>query len=434
MSALRRLTVDLRGPLVALATLVLVWAAWVGRPELGSLRGQALVAVFAFFVAIVLGETARLTVLTGRETTPMSTAAALGLSLSTLPVDAGGRLAAAPVVAVVGVAILVGAGLLRAAGARVAWVDTAARFSGVSVAAMLYRYVEFDGQTLVQWQERWSNHRWLVAVVMVLVGGVTMLAQLALEAAAHAGRDHAPLVPVVLGEVRSTLALGTALVTSGALIALADFAIGIAALPLFLFPLVLTTFAVQRYASIRTTYRQTIGALSSLTDRAGYTLPHHARRVAELSLAVGRDIGMGQRELNELEYAALLHDLGQVALREPIPQGATVMAAPADQQRIAHDGAEIVRTTGVLDSVAAVLEAQATPYRQVREFGQDLPMASRIIKVANAYDDLSGPTGTHDDRAMERIHLGLGYEYDPQVVDSLTRVLARRRRSAGPAT
>ena len=112
-----------------------------------------------------------------------------------------------------------------------------------------------------------------------------------------------------------------------------------------------------------------------------------------------------------------------------VPVCTTVMAAPADQQRIARDGAEIVRTTGVLDNVASILEAQTTPYRQVREFGQDLPMASRIIKVANAYDDLCGTRGD-DDRAMERIHLGLGYEYDPQVVDSLTRVLRRRARSA----
>jgi HD-GYP domain-containing protein (c-di-GMP phosphodiesterase class II) len=238
------------------------------------------------------------------------------------------------------------------------------------------------------------------------------------------------LLRTAADEIRTAAGLATALVTSGTLIALAEYAIGAAALPLFLFPLLLTYFAVQRYASVRTTYRQTIGALSSLTDRAGYTPRDHARRVAVTALAVGRDLGMGQRELTDLEYAALLHDLGQVALREPIPEGATVMAAPADQQRIAHDGAEIVRTTGVLDNVATILEAQTTPYRQVREFGQDLSMASRIIKVANAYDDLCGPAGANNERAMERIHLGLGYEYDPRVVDSLTRVLERRRRSA----
>ena len=424
MNALRRVTVDLRWLL-----LVVAQALRVGSGELMSLRGSALVSVALFFVAIVLGEMARLRILTGRETSPMSTAAALGLALSSVPQSGGGHLGAAPVVLVVAAAMIVGAGLRRASGSTLSWVDTAARIGGVSLAPVLYRNVEFEGHALVEWQSTLSGQRWLVGVVMLVVGGLTMLAQLVLEATAHAGRDHAPLIPSVVDEIRSTLALGTALVTSGALIALADVAIGIAALPLFLFPLLLTSFAVQRNASIRTTYRQTIGALSSLTDRAGYTVDQHARRVADVSLAIGRDVGMGQRELVDLEYAALLHDLGQVALREPIPAGATVMAAPADQQRIAHDGAEIVRTTGVLDNVAAILEAQTTPYRQVREFGQDLPISSRIIKVANAYDDLCEPGGD-DHRAMERIHLGLGYEYDPRVVDSLTRVLERRRRSA----
>jgi hypothetical protein len=433
VNAIRRVSVDLRWPLILLAVVVVIQAFRLGYAELMTLRGSALVAVALFFVAIVLGEMARLRILTGRETAPMSTAAALGLALSAVDMPGGRHLGAAPIVLVVAVAMVVGSGLLRGSGSEVSWVDMAARIAGVSLAPVLYRHTEFYGQTLVEWQVTWIHQRSLGAVVMLLVGGLTMLSQIVLEASARAGRDHAPLIPSVVDEVRSTLALGTALVTSGALIALADVAIGIAALPLFLFPLLLTSFAVQRNASIRATYRQTIGALSSLTDRAGYTVSDHAQRVADMALAIGRDMGMGQRELTDLEYAALLHDLGQVALREPIPQGATVMAAPADQQRIAHDGAEIVRTTGVLDNVAAILEAQTTPYRQVREFGQDLPMPSRIIKVANAYDDLCEPGGD-DSRAMERIHLGLGYEYDPRVVDSLTRILERRRRSAASSS
>ncbi len=424
---------DLTWPLVGLAVLVAVQAAWQGADDLLALRGSILVSVLLFFVAVTVGETARLTVLTGRETAPMSTAAALGLSLSSLDLQGGGHLGAGPVVLVIVLAMAAGAAALRLAGRPVDWVETCTRFSGIAVAAVLYRDLELDGQTLVEWQQSMSGERWLAGVLMLGVGGLTMTAQITLEAAGQASREGLPLVPAVMSEVRSTLALATALVTSGALIALAEVAIGIAALPLFLFPLVLTSFAVQRNANIRATYRQTIGALSSLTDLAGYTVTSHAARVCDISLAIGRDLGMSQRELTDLEYAALLHDLGQVALREPIPQGATVMAAPADQQRIAHDGAEIVRSTGVLDNVAEIMEAQITPYRQVREFDQQLPMASRIIKVANAYDDLRGPDGLHGERAMERIHLGLGYEYDPRVVDSLTRYLDRRRRAAPPA-
>jgi hypothetical protein len=421
---------DLTVPVVVaglVTTLAAFWTAVDDVPHLG--RGD-LVYLSVFLVAIALGETARLTILTGRETAPMSTAAALGLSLSAVRGPGDEPVGAAIIVSTICLGMVAGTVFLRVANGSVRWADTAARIVGAAVAPLVYRYATFDGRTLLSWQDTWDDQRWFVGVVMLLVGSVAMLVDLTLEAAVRAGRDHAPLVPAVLDEIRSAAGLATALVASGALIALAEFAIGIAALPLFLFPLVLTYFAVQRYATIRMTYRQTIGALSSLTELAGYTGTNHAQRVTDTSVAVGRDLGMGQRELTDLEYAALLHDLGQIALREPIPHGATVMAAPADQQRIAHDGAEIVRSTGVLDNVATILEAQTTPYRQVREFGQELPMASRIIKVANAYDDLIGPEGTRDDRAMERIHLGLGYEYDPRVVDSLSRVLERRRRAA----
>ena len=418
---------------VALAGLLLVAALWSSAQQVGRLDFNSWLTLTLFLVAIALGETARLTVLAGRLTAPMSSAAALALGLAAIAPTGKEHVGAAVVVVTVGLGMLLGNGLLTATGRTVHWSGLSARFFGAAVVPLLYRSLTIDGATLLERSVEWGTRRWLVAVVMLGVGSVAMLVDLALQAIVRAGRDHGPLLRSIIDEIRSTIALATALVTSGTLIALAEYALGVVALPLFLFPLVLAYFAVQRYASIRQTYRQTIGALSSLTDRTNYTVPKHAQRVAEISVAVGRDLGMSQRELTDLEYAALLHDLGQVALREPIPHGATVMAAPADQQRIAHDGAEIVRSTGVLDNVATIMEAQITPYRQVREFGQELPLASRIIKVANAYDDLSGPEDLHADRAMERIHLGLGYEYDPRVVDSLTRYLDRRRRSSQPA-
>jgi hypothetical protein len=431
LEGLRR--IDLRVAIGLLAGACLVTSVWRARDSVAGLDGDVLVEMLLFLVAIALGETARLTILTGRETAPMSTAAALGLALTPLA-DAGEpRVDAALVLATISLGMVGGLLILRLVSGSAHWGGTAARLLAAATAVGLYRSVDFNGDTLIGWQDAWRDHRWLVAIVMLLVGTASMVVDLSIEAAVRAGRDHAPLLRSIVDELRSSGALATALIASGALIALAEVAVGVAALPLFLFPLVLTYFAVQRYASIRTTYRQTIGALSSLTDRAGYTRTSHAQRVADIAVAVGRDMGMGQRELTDLEYAALLHDLGQIALRAPIPEGATVMAAPADQQRIAHDGAEIVRTTGVLDNVATILEAQTTPYRQVREFGQDLPVSSRIIKVANAYDDLCDPNG-NDDRAMERIHLGLGYEYDPRVVDSLTRVLERRRGRAPLST
>ena len=125
---------------------------------------------------------------------------------------------------------------------------------------------------------------------------------------------------------------------------------GCLGVPVFVIPLLLTQFSFRRFAAIRASTLQTIRALSRVTELGGYTETGHSRRVSELSVAVGRELGMSDAELLDLEYAALMHDIGQLSLTEPIPGGATVVAAPDEQRRIASLGAEVIRETGVLDT------------------------------------------------------------------------------------
>ncbi len=145
-------------------------------------------------------------------------------------------------------------------------------------------------------------------------------------------------------------------------------------------------------------------------------------------IAVGRELGLTENELLDLEYAALLHDIGQLSLIDPIPGGSTLVVAPVERRRVAELGADVIKTTGVLDRVAEIVARQADPYRKHRESPDDtLPIESRIIKAASAYDDLVGaePTVDANADALERLRLGMAYEYDPRVVETLTRVVAR---------
>ena len=72
---------------------------------------------------------------------------------------------------------------------------------------------------------------------------------------------------------------------------------------------------------------------------------------------------MSEPELLDLEYAALMHDIGQLSLAEPIPGGATVLASPEDQRRIAGLGASVIEQAGVLDRVAEIVRCQSLPWR-----------------------------------------------------------------------
>ena len=94
---------------------------------------------------------------------------------------------------------------------------------------------------------------------------------------------------------------------------------GLVELAVFIGPLLVTQLAFRRYAGIRATYLQTVRSLARVTEVAGYVEAGHSRRVSRLAVAVGRGLGLAEPELLALEYAALMHDIGQLSLRDPIP-------------------------------------------------------------------------------------------------------------------
>jgi len=394
-------------------------------PSVPLLRLLPILVVF--FVAIVIGEMFRVRLAGSRHTAPLATAAALAFAMtvqSPTGTPASYRSALVVVVTAVAMVVALTPNLIRRR--PILLPDLAISLGAIAMAALLFRDVPIsNGRSALDLQASWPAS--FLALVMVLISAFALTLEVFLLSLVRAARSHAPLRRTFEDEFAAAFGLTAALSATGAFVALAERPLGVVAIPMFLFPLGLTQFAVRRQSAIRRTYGQTIRTLSQLTELGGYTEPGHASRVAALSLAMGHQLGMSERDVLDLEYAALLHDIGQVSLTEPIPGGATLLAAPADQRRIAHDGAEIVRETGVLDNVAVILEAQTTSYRHVRELGEDLPLSSRIIKVCNAYDDMAGglPTLAQRSAAMERIHLGLGYEYDPRVVDALVRVLQR---------
>ncbi|TJZ45413.1 HD domain-containing protein [Streptomyces piniterrae] len=260
---------------------------------------------------------------------------------------------------------------------------------------------------------------------MIGLLALTALCDAVLAAALHRARTGWPYGPLLRDELRALPGIGSAVCATGVVISLATAVAGLWALPVFCLPLLLTQFAFRRFAAVRDTYRQTIASLARATEIAGYTAHGHARRVAALSRAVGRELGLNEPDLDVLEYAALMHDIGQLSLLDPVPAGATASLPPADQRRIALLGGAVVRQTGVPAEVAVVVERQADPFR-------DQPLTARIVRAVNAYDDLAGESAAPGGplRALERLRLSTAQDYEPGVVEALARVLARNGRTA----
>ncbi|MGW2704335.1 HD-GYP domain-containing protein [Streptomyces sp. NPDC001340] len=366
----------------------------------------------AFGVLIAVGELTRWSGAKVRQAAPLGTAGSLSYAL--LGADAGHpTLHDAPqVVTIVLAASLLG-GVPHIWCGRTPTLDhLARRVLSVGFAAICFQPLYNEGAF-----ESWNGAGYALLLIALLV--LTALCDAVLAAALAHSRTHWPFGPLLREELRGLLGIGSAVCATGAVMALAVAVVGLWALPVFCLPLLLAQLSVRRYDAVRATYRQTIASLARATEIAGYTPTGHARRVATLSLAVGRDLGLSGPGLTVLEYAALMHDIGQLSLIDPVPAGATAALPREEQRRIALLGGAVVRQTGVDAAVAVVVERQADPCREQ-------PLAARIVRAVNAYEEKArdaGPDGPL--RALEELRLATAGDYAPEVVEALARVLAR---------
>jgi len=381
---------------------------------------QPLIAL-AFGLFIAVGAFLRLRLPGEREAWPVATAGALAYAV--LP-SFGGITAthhAYQVVTVASAAMIVGM-VPHLVASRLPALDLVARqVLSIGIAACAFRPAwEFAVDR--------AYPAWELALVMLVVCSLALLVDACLASVVRAARTRAPFARTLGDELAAGFGLNAAVAATAVMIALSASAMSFWALPVFAFQMVLVQVAFKRYATIRATYRQTIRALSRVTEVGGYTETGHARRVCDISLAVGREMGMGESQLLDLEYAALMHDIGQLSLDSPIPGGATVVAAPYEQRQIADKGADVIVQTGVLDDVADIVRHIADPYRRPHEaVDATVPLGSRIIRAVNAFDDLVGGSVESGRRydALERLRLGMAYDYDPKVVETLSRIVER---------
>ncbi|MDE9365886.1 HD domain-containing protein [Luteipulveratus sp. YIM 133132] len=413
------------GPFAVLIVVAILVAAvlHLGRDDLAATDFTVIVALTA---VMYFGEILRLRGLGPRGLSPLAVAGAIGLCFSYQATERNLVYGADVVIVAASASLLVGISTLW-----LRWrstIDVAAyavRIIAISLAAILFRSISLDGdRTLLQCAQDTRFPRWRVALFMILVAIGAHAVELALQVLLRRAREGRPIGVIMREDLREMVPPTLAAVSTGVVLALGIRSLNLLAIPLFVLPLVLMRYAMQRQERINQSRRQAIAALSKMTDLAGYTRADHAARVAQLCGRVGLQLGLADSEMADLETAALMHDIGQVSLGEPIPGGATVDAAPRDQQRIADEGAEIVKRTGSPERVVSIVQQQAVPFRRLVEEGERLSLSARILKVCNAYDDFSGGDPSRRDAALLRLRLGLGYEYDPEVVQVLAQVTA----------
>jgi putative nucleotidyltransferase with HDIG domain len=188
-------------------------------------------------------------------------------------------------------------------------------------------------------------------------------------------------------------------------------------------------------AALEAGYLATLRGLASAIDAKDPSTRGHSQRVAELAVAVGRELGLSENEQKVLAYGGLLHDVGKIGIPESILHKSAALADDELIRMRSHPaiGAEILRGIEFLD--AALPAVRSHHERWDGEgypdglAGEKIPLVARIVNAADTYDACTSerpyqPSLTPA-RTLEVILALRGRQIDPGVCDALVRVVRR---------
>jgi len=214
--------------------------------------------------------------------------------------------------------------------------------------------------------------------------------------------------------------------------------------------LMLETFArerKERYAKaveLQRAYRGTVMLLSDVVEFDDPYTGSHSRSVVDLVNATADEMKVDTRTRQELEFAAMLHDVGKIAIpKEILNKPAKLTADEFDvMKRHTIEGQHMLdRVGGLLGSVGEIVRScherwDGNGYPDGLK-GEEIPLQARIVFACDAYnamttDRVYRPRLTNE-AAIKELQDNAGTQFDPHVVDALTRVALRFEPSAATA-
>lgn len=187
------------------------------------------------------------------------------------------------------------------------------------------------------------------------------------------------------------------------------------------------------FADVKNLFVGTVRSLASAVDaKDPYTLGH-SQRVTQYVLAIAQELGLTSGECEDLQLAALLHDVGKIGLPDEILLKAGKLTADEWEQVRKHPiwGEEILRPIKQLRRVASWIRHEherwnGSGYPDGLK-AEGIPRPSRIIAVADAFDALTSNRSYRRavsvPEAVGILESAAGTEYDPDVVSAFLAAL-----------
>ncbi|MCX7918744.1 MAG: diguanylate cyclase [bacterium] len=191
--------------------------------------------------------------------------------------------------------------------------------------------------------------------------------------------------------------------------------------------------------------RYTLQAVLSLAKVVEFKDPYtrgHSERVKEYAVAIAQQMNLSRKDIDEIAYAALLHDIGKISVSSAILNKRDRLTP--EEYRIVYQhpvvGEIIVRDVELLSNIAAYIRHHherfdgnmiGVDYPGYPDglSGEDIPLASRILAVADVFDAMTSDRpyrlGIAREQAIAEMKSRAGTQFDPKVIEAFLAVQDR---------
>ena len=171
---------------------------------------------------------------------------------------------------------------------------------------------------------------------------------------------------------------------------------------------------------------KTINAIITTLHEKNKREEQHSHRVSKLCESMGIAIGLSEYEVKELKNVGLLHDIGKIAIEENIlnKQGKLTDEEWEEIKRHPEIGYRILSTVNDMSEMAEYVLTHHEKWNGMGYpkglKGEEIPLQSRIITIADAYDAMiserSYRSALAEEVAIEELKINAGIQFDPELI------------------
>ena len=265
-----------------------------------------------------------------------------------------------------------------------------------------------------------------------MAGVVYVLSATAMSSLAVALRESDRCKAVLQSDFRSFGMSLVGLTPMAWLMALAFPIVGPLVALVFALPLYTTRAAYKAVVDIREMFTQTVKALASAIDARDPSTKKHSEHVSGIAVEIGQAMNLNETQLEQLEWAGLLHDIGKIGIRDSVllkPEKLTreerilMNEHPAKGEEILKDVDQLAAERPLIRHHHEWYNGSGYPDRLI---GEEIPLLARVLHVADAFEAMTAarpyrPIPLTSTEAFEELRRYAGIQFDPDVVDAFGR-------------